>query len=132
MTREELFCKIWKLPNFLYRYSVKDKLNDFYAVLGYYCSSPPTNSSISTDYMHMLDEMIEIYQKPELTDADKNKLSKNMHRLQKKLDYHFNNERKKEEQKKFIEDLTNEQFEEICEQVDMYIFSKDLYKQGYK
>ena len=76
--------------------------------------------------------MIDIYQKSELTEADKHKLSRNMHRLQKKLDYHFDNERNKEEQKKFIEDLSNEQFKEICEQVDMYVFSRDLYKQGYR
>ena len=115
MTREEVFTKIWSWHNHLYRYN-----EDNYIILGYCDSSEPQNINHYSQYEIILDKLIEIYEKGTLSDNDKLLLAKEAHRITKWCDYNFEGKRTKQEQKEFIDSLTDQQLGEIIQQIDMY------------
>ena len=132
MTRKELFDKIWNLPNFPYRYENEEYGKDYYALLGYSGSNQPVQFSPSNDIMPILDDMIDIYAKKDFSEYDKSFLAGSMHKLQNMCGYRFENVRTKKEQEDFINQLSEENFTSICKQVEMYIFARKLYGEGYR
>ncbi len=73
MLADELFKKIWSLPPMPYRYEDENG-NCRYPILGY-ADSYPTAIKRPNDYHGLLDEIINLYDKENLTDDDKKALS---------------------------------------------------------
>ncbi len=132
MTRKELFNKIWSLPNFPYRYQNEQDNKDYYALLGYSGSNQPVPFSPSNDITPILDDMIDIYAKKGFSENDKSFLAGSMHKLQNMCGYRFEKARTKNEHEEFINNLSEENFISICKQVEMYIFARKLYSEGYR
>ncbi len=130
MTRKELFNKIWSLPNFPYRYENNGKY--YYALLGYSGSNQPTPFSPSDDIMHILDDMIDLYDKKDFSDYDKSFLAGSMHKLYNMCGYRFENARTKTEHEEFINNLSEKNFDSVGKQVEMYVFARNLYGEGYR
>lgn len=123
MTREEVFKKIWNWYNHLYRYNEDD-----YIILGYCDSSEPKNISHYSQYEIILDKMIEVYEKGTLSDDEKLLLAKEAHRITKWCDYNFDGKKTKQEQKEFIDSLTDQQLGEIRKQIEMYTQAHEYFK----
>ena len=132
MTRQELFNKIWSLPNYPYRYIGEHDHREYYTLLGYSGSNQPVDFKVSFNYIDILDDMIKIYDKEELSDSDKSALARNMHNLQRMCEYNFKDSKGKVEHEIFINELSETNFALICKQVEMYRFARELYSAGYR
>lgn len=132
VTREKLFTRIYSLHNFLYRYW-DDEIKDYdYVVLGYCESSEPRDFRVTEYHTELLNNMLAIYCKEEITEDDKGALASLMHKLQRKCDYCFDDRKSKNQQKEFINALNDRQYSELCTQVDMYMYARELFGQGYR
>jgi len=132
MTRKDLFSRIWSLPNFPYRYENEQDKRDYYALLGYSGSNQPANFPPPSDIIYILEDMIDLYNKGDFSDSDKANLARSMHKLQGMCEYRFENSRTKAEHESFINELSEENFVLICKQVEMYMFARKLYGEGYR
>ena len=68
----------------------------------------------------------------DFSDYDKSFLAGSMHKLYNMCGYRFENARTKTEHEEFINNLSEKNFDSVGKQVEMYVFARNLYGEGYR
>lgn len=94
---------------------------------GYSCRSESNHTGIIT-CSHYNDDMMKIYEKEVLEEADKYRLVKLMKHMYNLCDYRFENLYTIKEQTEYLSSLGSEQLDEIYKQIEMHKLARSLYK----
>lgn len=128
LTVSEIIKALRNLPNFLYVYWGKDN-KDHMVILGER-PCPKKNEYIGTiDCYHANVDMMKLYEKDTLEEADKYQLVRLMRCIQSLCDYRYEELYSLEQQTEYLNGLSSEQLEEIYKQIEMYKFARSLYSE---
>ena len=128
MTTEEIVKALRNLPNFLYIYLGEDG-KDHMVILGERPCQRKSEYIGTIDCYHANIDMMKLYEKDVLEEADKYQLVRLMRRIQSLCDYRYEKLYSLEQQTEYLNVLSSEQLEEIHKQIEMHKLARSLYSE---
>ena len=122
----DIIKELEHLPTFAYTFYMGGK--NHLALLGGHSCKPLTDIEHWSTLIDINNEMQKIYEKDDITEADKMRLARLMYKVSGLCDGRLEKNRTLEQQTNYLSSLTNDALDEIKFQIQMYKDAREYYR----